>query len=439
MKLSDYIKNKLPMWPNWINHILLRLNVFGGMVYGKSYSHFRKHINDEDPEKLLLNSVNFAIKNVPYYRNKYGNITINSYEEFREKISFIDKDEVMAHWDDFLVDNIDWNKVVTGTTGGTSGKPLKLVTPKNRYSWELAYMHSLWEKVGWHYHLTGMIRNHDLQGRDYAINPIMRNVIFDPNRMSEEYAKKVYKILKRYRIKYVIAYPSNTYQFCKLCQKQNLDLSFIKSFLCGSEGVTEEQKSFFDRNNIKILTFYGHSEKLILGSNDAKIWDFKMESNYGYCELIGKDGKQVNKPGVLGELTGTTFYNNYFPLIRYRTGDYATLGKTGRYIELSNIIGRWDKSLVYKMDNTTTSLTVMNLHSDFYEHIDGIQFLQEKKGYIKVLLIKNNGYTEKDESFIIDHLANAMGGREYVKIEYVNRLIIQPNGKFLPLISCIGQ
>lgn len=435
MNISNYIKNELQKWPNWINTILLKLNFFDGLVYGFSYRTYKKHLNEADPEQLLLRSVNHAIKNVPYYRNKYGDLIIKSKEDFQQKIGFIDKDEVMSHWKEFVVDNINWGKVSLGTTGGTSGKPLKLVLPKSRYAWELAYMHSQWEKVGWHYHIRGVIRNHDLHGRDYAINPIMREIIFDPHRMSEEYVRTILEILRHYNVKYIHAYPSNAYQFCKLCVRQNLDISFIKAFLCGSEGVTEVQQSFFKRHKIVILSFYGHSEKLILGSNDLNSNNIRIESNYGFCELIDGNGHQINTVGDMGEMVGTTFYNRYFPLIRYRTGDYATLARTGRFIEFSKIEGRWEKSLIYRKDGTTTSLTILNLHGDFYEHIDGMQYVQEKIGYVKVLIIKNELYTQRDEDFIIDHITTAMGGRDFVEVEYVEKLIFQPNGKFLPLIS----
>ena len=437
MNIGSYIKNEISKWPNWINLILLKMNCFGGMVYGLSYRKIKAHLSDYNPEELLLKSVNYAIKHVPYYRERYEGITLHSLSEFEEKIGFIDKDEVMAHWDNFIVDNIDWSKVSKGTTGGTSGKPLKLVMPNNRYSWELAYMHKIWEKAGWHYHIRGVIRNHDLRGRDYAINPVLKEVIFDPNRISEEYVNKIYKLLKRFHICFIHAYPSNAYQFCKLCLRQNLDISFIHAFLCGSEGVTEEQRSFFMNHRIKVLTFYGHSEKLILGSNDTNSWDITIEPNYGYCELIGQNNKCIKTLDETGELTGTTFNNRYFPLIRYKTGDFATLEKLGNNMVLSNVMGRWNKSLIYKNDGTFTSITILNLHGDFYEHIDGMQYIQEKKGYVRVLIIKNDQYSQDDEAFILNHIGNAMGGAEFVQIEYVKKLIIQSNGKFLPLISKI--
>ena len=439
MDIADYVKNNLIDWPNWLNGLLLRLNCFGRLVYGMKYYSIKNNMKGVGNENLLLKTVNNAIAHVPYYRKLYGNIEIHSIEEFHNKISFIDKDEVMSHWEEFISDDIDWSKVHTCTTGGTNGKPLKLVMPNERYAWELAYMHNMWEKAGWHYHTRGVIRNHDLKGRDYAINPVLKEIIFDPHKMSEGYAKKVYQILKGYGIKFVTAYPSNAYQFCKLCLKQGLDLDFINAFLCGSEGVTYEQKEFFLRHKIRILTWYGHSEKLILGSNDMCSWDIKMEPNYGYCEMIDPDGRTIFKEGELGELVGTTYYNHYFPLIRYKTGDYAVLAKCNNCLELTEIIGRWDKSLIYKKDGTSTSLTILNVHGEFYEHIDGMQYIQEKKGYIKVHLIINEKYTPKDDEFILNHVAKAMGGKEYVDIKHVDKLTYLPNGKFLPLISKIDN
>ena len=437
MSIADYIKNKLPYWPNWINFILLKLNIFGGWVYGRAYRKCKNTIDTTNPEDKLLKIVNYAIGHVPYYRKRYGDLIIHSKQEFEEKIGFIDKDEVMSHWDEFLSDEIDWSKCHTGTTGGTSGKPLKLVTPRNRYSWELAYMHRLWNKAGWNYDVRGIIRNHDLKERDYVINPIMKEIIFDSHKMSESYALRVYQVLRKFKVKYITAYPSNAYQFSSFCIKQKLDISFIKAFLCGSEGVTYEQKQFFERNNIKILSYYGHSEKLILGSNELSSSVFTMERGYGLCELLDSNDVSVDDAGEMGELVGTTYHNYYFPLIRYKTGDYATLISRKENLQLENIVGRWDKTLLFRKDGTTIALSVLNLHGDFYEHIDGIQYFQEKIGYIKVLIIKNSQYTDADEDFIKEHLGVAMGGKQYVDIVYSDNLVFQPNGKFLPLISKI--
>ena len=441
MGLADYIKTELPQWPNWINRMLLRLNVFGNKVYGKNYEKTVKEIEQLCPEEKLCEIVNFAIKNVPYYRKKYGNLQIKSIKEFEEKIAFIDKDEVMAHWEDFLVDNVDWSKCNIGTTGGTSGKPLKLVIPTNRYIREAVITDTNRECSGWKFGIPrGVIRNHQLPAnRDYLVNPIMKHYIFDAFRMCDEYVIKIYKTLKRNNVQYIFAYPSAVCQFLSICKKLNLDLSFLKAVHLSSEAVTEDQAWLITKTcGLKLSYNYGHSEKLIFAANDCTDMDLIVEPKYGYFELIDKEGNLLDKAGEIGEMVGTTFFNKYMPLIRYRTGDFAELGnkKEGK-TTLKKVYGRWDKSLIYRYDGTTTSVTALNLHGEFYEHINGMQYIQEEKGKLIVLIIKNHLYSNKDEEFIISHIGNAMLGKENVEIQYVEKLIIQPNGKFLPIISKI--
>lgn len=440
MSIADYIKNELPYWPNWFNFLLLKMNRFGSLVYGGAYRKLLKEIDEGSHEDKLISMVNYAIKNVAYYRNRYGNLQIHSIDEFEEKINLIDKDEVMEHWDEFLVDNIDWSKVHTGTTGGTSGKPLKLVEPKNRYVHSLAFTHKQWMWFGWKYDARGVFRNHHIkEGRDYIISPILKEVIFDTFRMNDEYALKCWKALKKYNVKFIHAYPSAFYQFCKLCHKQGYNLSFIKAAFLASEGVTEEQSAFFKELGITIYSFFGHSEKLILAGNCPNSQDYHIEENYGYCELVDDQGKVIKEHGVLGEMVGTTFCNPYFPLIRYRTGDNGcytdnTCRKHGTR-SLGKVQGRWNKCLIYKVDGTTTSLTALNLHDDIYTHIDGMQYIQKKKGNLIVCIIKNDRFTQADEDYLYNHIGSAMGSRSCVSIEYVEKLRFQPNGKFLPLIN----
>jgi len=122
-----------------INILLLgcRLNVFYPQVLGFGYWYYKNvHIKNNfktyNSTDKVLEVVNEAIKKVPYYKNKYST-AIQSINHFEDTVDFTDKAEVMAHWDDFILPKTKASSVVKGTTGGTSGKPLKLVIPKKRY------------------------------------------------------------------------------------------------------------------------------------------------------------------------------------------------------------------------------------------------------------------------------------------------------------------
>jgi hypothetical protein len=62
----------------------------------------------------------------------------------------------------FILPDYNKSKTVEGTTGGTSGKPLRLLIPKNRYIVELNTMNSMWKNVGWKGEIRGVIRNKQL-------------------------------------------------------------------------------------------------------------------------------------------------------------------------------------------------------------------------------------------------------------------------------------
>lgn len=441
MSIADYIKNGINKWPNWLNLILLRCNIFGGLVYGRSYARLRKHIGEADPKRQLLDMVNYAIKNVPYYRKRYGSLHIGSIEEFERHIGFIDKDEVMAHWEEFLADGIDMSRCVCGTTGGTSGKPLKLVMPKNRYGREMMFWHKGLKRFGWNYDTRAVMRNHHLpDNRRYLINPILKEIIFDPFRMNAAYAEEILKTMKRLRVRFIHAYPSAAYQFLKLCRHRNLDTSFIRACFLASETVTVEQRTFIEEElGIDIFSFYGHSEKLIFAGNIPGQTEYYIEESYGYMELVDKNGAVIRDANIMGEMVGTTNFNRYFPLIRYRTGDYSSYAVYSASANriLNTVVGRRNKSLIYRNDGTTTSITALNLHGEIYTHIDGLQYIQERVGYLRVMIIKNELYDTSDEQVILEMVGHAMGGRQYVSIEYVDRLILQSNCKFLPLISMV--
>ncbi len=430
---------------------LAKLNFAFPKLLGKEYLNYKyKRLKENrlkfHAEKELLEIVKTSIETIPYYNDKYGKTKVNSIDEFQKTIGFIDKQTVMKHWEEFQLPNSPKSKIVTGTTGGTSGKPLKLVLPKNRYVFELATMHTMWENVGWSGHIRGILRNHKLLNDEtFRVNPIKKEFIFDGFNTSDIYFESMYEILKKYKIRYLHAYPSSAYQFSKFLYRKKKDISFIKAFLCGSEGLLPEQKHLIsEKLGIPIYHWYGHSEKLVLGGYCEASEFIHIEPTYGYFELIDEQGNPISEIGEIGEIVGTTFHNPYMPLIRYRTGDYAEYA--GNYCKhcnrhlplLKKVYGRWDKNKIYKSDGTYITTTALNLHSNIYNKIDGIQYVQKAKGELIVKIIKGNDFTRKDQDELTLHYTQAFGKENKVSIVFVRALEKLPNGKFINLISEIN-
>lgn len=439
---KEFILSSVTKIPNWLNYLFLKANLWPEKIYGDKYIQNRTRIPNHDYEARLIAMINYAIENVPYYQKIYTK-PITDINDFRQNVGFIERQTVAEQTKDFVSQSVNLANYVKGTTAGTSGKPLKFLAHKDRYQIELAYIHNMWSRVGWNYDIRGVLRNHTVQKENvYKINPITKEFIFDNYRLDHQYAREIYTVLKKYKIVFIHAYPSAAYQFCKLCKEQDLDLSFIKSFLCGSESVLKFQKEFITNElGIKIYSWFGHSEKLVIGGYCEHNNNYHIETDYGYFELIDSNNQPIKTIGMLGEIVGSTFHNFGMPLIRYRTGDFAEYvgeecSECGRKMPIiKNIQGRWDKNLIFKNDGTYVTTTSLNLHNDLYVVIDGIQYAQNQPGELIVLIVRNQFFKPEHEELLFKHFINAMGDTNKVEIEYVETLILQPNGKFEMLIN----
>ena len=69
----------------------------------------------------------------------------------------------------------------------------------------------------------------------FKIKPFTKEIVFDAFRLDKSYGKEIYKVLVSKKIKYLQAYPSSAYLFCKICKDLNLDLSFLKCIFTASD------------------------------------------------------------------------------------------------------------------------------------------------------------------------------------------------------------
>ncbi len=423
---------------------LAKLNFIFPSFLGFAFIRYKKFLKKNrvtfDNTQALLEVVNQAKESVPFYKNSIKE-SIDSFEAFEKHVPLIDKDIVMAQWNDFLLEGLDEAKVIEGTTGGTSGKPLKLIIPKSRHVFELNTMFSMWANIGWKGQLRGVIRNKHLpKGQVYTVDPIRKEVIFDGFNTDVDYYEALYTALYKHNIQFIHAYPSSAYQFALFLKNENKDTSFIKGFLCGSEAVTPLQRQLIcEVLNLKLYSWYGHSEKLILGGpcsgNDA----IHIEPTYGYFELVNEKGEVIKNEGEVGEMVGTTLHNPYMPLIRYKTGDFAEYA--GDYCEhckrhlplIKKIQGRWDKNKIYLSDGSYVSITALNLHSDLYHCINGMQYIQKQKGELEVYLIKGDGFDAQIEKHFNEHFEQSLLGKCRYQIVFTDKILKEQNGKFLPL------
>jgi len=158
-----------------------------------------------------------------------------------------------------------------------------------------------------------------------------------------------------------------------------------------------------------------------------------------YIEILDSNLKQVSE-GEIGELYITILNSRYFPLIRYKTNDFAIYSSKPcscgiTFPTIKHVVGRDIESLRAPNFAVVTPMPVDRILSEFSNIID-FQAIQENiHGFILNLVIKGNPLTLKEKETIKKRLCDLFKYNMDIKIVIVKKVNAQPNGKMLHIIS----
>ncbi|WNB91415.1 AMP-binding protein [Bacillus sp. NEB1478] len=164
----------------------------------------------------------------------------------------------------------------------------------------------------------------------------------------------------------------------------------LKYGIFGAEPWSEEMRATLEEKfNIKAMDIYGLSEVMGPGvameCHEAQNGLHIMDDHF-IAEIIDPESLQPVPDGEYGELVFTSLTKEAFPIIRYRTGDIASIDRTpcscGRTsVRMSRVKGRIDDMLIVKGVNVFPSeienclLSVEDIVPHYQVHIfkDGLK------------------------------------------------------------------
>lgn len=418
-----------------------------GATYRAAKSVNRHYLSTSDPlgyiqeyQNIHLHRILKLAENLPYYRQLGLHLNVDRFEQ----IHFVNK-AVMQQ--DIYRFRYSERRAVYGTTGGTTGKPFGFYINKNRKGVEWYWMTENWKRVGFDRRTSyrAVLRNHIIGSKEiYKMNSFLKEYDFSNYNITDTYLAKVVKIINSRKIEYVHAYPSAAHRLTKYLLHTGDRLPTIKAFLCGSENIYPDQRQDIEANlGIRIYSWYGHSEKLILAGECENHNYYHAIPFYGYAELIGVNGKRISREGARGELVGTGFINTKMPFVRYRTGDFATYvgdqcPHCGRYgLIFRDVKGRWDGEKIYSSNGTYVTTTALNMHSDVYQNVKAMQYYQDTPGILEMRLVTAQDYSKNDERRIHRELLDKLGDDIQITLIKVEELDYTQNRKYRLLIQKI--
>lgn len=155
---------------------------------------------------------------------------------------------------------------------------------------------------------------------------------------------------------------------------------------------------------------------MVLAGECEKTSAYHHFPDYKILEIIDENGDPCEREGERGEIVGTGLFNRCIPLIRYRTGDYATRSEPrcecGRcWDRFTDVEGRWKQDMVIGKNGARISLAALNMHGPMFDRVVRYQYYQDKPGICILKAMGAPGFSERDHQ-ALEHAYRAKVGDE---------------------------
>jgi phenylacetate-CoA ligase len=326
------------------------------------------------------------------------------------------------------------------STGGTTGVPLQLTRSLRSIVVEQACIDSMIARlrVDARDARMAVLRGDnvkdpsDLQPPFWVSAAGGRRLVFSSNHLNAATVEAYARALEEFRPEVLWAYPTALEALCILLLRAGRKLS-VPRVLTSSE-MMAPQVWELARTALgsEILDYYGQAERVAF-AYAQRPGEYRFLPGYALVELqpTASEGDDV-----LYEIIGTNLWNFAMPLPRYRTGDLVKLPASWGACELeevtlgtrtfAGVLGR-DSDILISPDGV--QLTGIDHFQRDVAHVVRIQVIQEAPDEVRVLVLPDEGYTERDAAQLLQNVRTKVPSSMRVDIRRVDALERSALGK----------
>jgi phenylacetate-CoA ligase len=382
--------------------------------------------------------LDFATSEVPAYRAHRD--AVERYRPFEALMDFplLDKARLQEERERYVPDSLTRIPHYEIATGGTSGSQLRFFVDDDSQSVETAFIHRVWSIVGYSPRSTkATFRGVPFRGLRPGVywqpNPIYGELQFSPFHMTEDTLGAYVDELARFAPDFLHGYPSALDILAEYMLRKGVAerVPPVKAALLASEACEPGQRERIARAfRTRVFPSYGHSERLILGTECERESVYHHVPDYGVLEIVGEDGAPCRREGERGELVGTGLHNRSMPLIRYRTGDYAV-----RLDVTCSCERRWERFTdVEGRGGARISLTALNMHGPVLDNVVRFQYVQRAPGSCVFRVVPSPAFGDRDRVRIENAFRDKVGDELAVSVELVDSIELTARGKLKRLV-----
>ncbi len=442
MSLSKTIYMKSPVW---VQNLLC--SVEGYRICKRRYNknfflELKKYEEGAYKPEVCLRSFLNEIKDVPYYKSlylKYG-VDLQSNNIYGEllKLPILTRSDVVEHHDEILNPNYKGQTIECGSSGTTA---TALVFPcsveRENKQWAVWWRYRRWHGIdfdtwcGWFGGKVVVPINRKKEPY-WRINKPGKQVMFSAFHMTPDTIIHYYNEIKRRNLTWLHGHAHNTTFLASLIIEKGLEpVSCVKVITTGADSLFDWQRKIMKQAFpcASVFQHYGLTEG-VANISENEQGELVSDEDFGHVEFIPVN---MDNP-ALCRIVATGYNNQPFPLVRYDTGDLATVtyNDDGKPI-IHQIDGRTTECIKLPDGRRISSTSMTNF--EFTTKVKEVQFYQKDLYNIYVRIVKRNDYDAQEEQKVLACVSERLPLEVKVHIEYVDSIEKTKSGKIKYIVS----
>ena len=390
-------------------------------------------------QEQLLAGIYAAARRIPAYASLAARVPDGrGLAYLAEAFPIIDKALLRARPEEFFPERrVPRHRTVIAQTSGTTGTPLEVYRSFGSILREEAFHLQHWRWAGWNRGDRQAVLRGDLVAPvDQRRPPFWFHdqagdqLVLSTRHLERATAPLFSDTLRRFGATQLRAYPSAAYELATFVAEAGVPVRF-RSVITGSEMLYEfQRRRIEDVFQCRVFDSYGMTERVAFGA-ECEFGCMHVHPEYGVVEIVDAEGNPTDDEGTI---VGTTLHNHVVPLIRYRMNDTARwrsepcpCGRT--YPAIERVSGRIADQL-YDLDGRAVNCTVIGFAFDGLRNVERAQVVQSEPDSWVIRIVPGRDYSAADGERVLAKLSAEVSARVRARIELVDHIPSQPNGKY---------
>lgn len=312
------------------------------LIKPNAYPYFRQTLHDQFLSRDEIESLNwkrtrelldYAFSKVPYYKNRFNQIglhpeDIRNPEDFKN-VPLLTREDLREHVDEMVSVEAKPSDLRVSTTGGSTGKPVKVFHEKRVVRLAMGWRMMSWWGLNPCVDMESIYRDVSTSWKSRFINMAMwwpsKRLLLNAVNLDDENMGEFIREFNRLKPELLHGYVGATAHLAEYILANNLSVAPPKAVWVTSAPLTTVQEHQIAKAfNAPVYDQYGSTEMYWLAAECPAKQGLHMFADTRRFEFLGDDDNPV-KDGELGRIAVTDLENRAFPIIRYLNGD---LGRT---------------------------------------------------------------------------------------------------------------